>query len=353
MERELNVLVLGAGGNVSQGILKALALSALKCRVVSACVEPEAAGLHLGDRACISPYATDPSFVDWLFETCRKERIDAVFSGVEPVLLAAAPWREALRKETGAVLVASSPETLAIGADKLRTARWLEEQGFHYPLSEDAQDAVAVERLVGQKGFPLIAKPRQGKGSFGIFKLENRQDLERAMRCGNYVIQEYLGSEETEYTAGCFSDGEGRVRGILVMRRRLCHGTTILAEAGRFPEVRQEAERIAAALKPFGPCNAQLRMAGGRPVCFEVNIRYSGTTPMRARLGFNDVEAALRHYVLGEPARDLPLVTQGIVARYWNEAYLNADSVELLRQAGGEAIVLENKGSIETYGTAR
>ena len=34
----INVLVLGVGGNVSQGILKALAASKLQCRVIGGCV---------------------------------------------------------------------------------------------------------------------------------------------------------------------------------------------------------------------------------------------------------------------------------------------------------------------------
>ncbi|NOG51580.1 MAG: hypothetical protein HND48_20760 [Chloroflexi bacterium] len=53
----LTVLVLGVGGNVSQGILKALALSTLPVRVIGACVGPGVdgavhlrRGLHLAAR---------------------------------------------------------------------------------------------------------------------------------------------------------------------------------------------------------------------------------------------------------------------------------------------------------------
>jgi len=90
----MNVLVLGVGGNVSQGILKALALSALKCRVVAACITPEAFGLHTVDRAYVSPLANDPLFLNWLSEVCRKEKIDAVLSGVEPILYVLSLFRE-------------------------------------------------------------------------------------------------------------------------------------------------------------------------------------------------------------------------------------------------------------------
>ena len=50
MPRTLNVLVLGVGGNVSQGILKALAVSKLSCRVIGACIGSLSFGLYTVDQ---------------------------------------------------------------------------------------------------------------------------------------------------------------------------------------------------------------------------------------------------------------------------------------------------------------
>jgi carbamoyl-phosphate synthase large subunit len=90
-------------------------------------------------------------------------------------------------------------------------------------------------------------------------------------------------------------------------------------------------ERIVERLRPLGPCNVQLR--GTTP--FELNVRFSGTTPMRARLGFREVEEALRHFVLGEPARELERPTEGVVLRYWNEIYVPAAQPGTLSQREG------------------
>ena len=79
----LTVLALAVGGNVSEGILKALALSRLRCRVVGADVGPHKLGLYTVDRAYLAPYAREPHFADWLIELCRKERVDAVLTGAE------------------------------------------------------------------------------------------------------------------------------------------------------------------------------------------------------------------------------------------------------------------------------
>jgi carbamoyl-phosphate synthase large subunit len=164
-----------------------------------------------------------------------------------------------------------------------------------------------------------------------------------------YIVQEYLGDDSSEFTASCLTDRDDKVRGSIVLHRRLLQGTTVVATAGDFPDVRREAERMAAALRPRGPLNIQMRVHRGMPVCFEMNVRFSGTTPLRARLGFNDVEAVLRHYVLGEPAADLPLITSGHVVRYWNELYVDPQAFEVLAREG-RLDPAEHPVRIEDYG---
>jgi carbamoyl-phosphate synthase large subunit len=349
----LNVLVLGVGGNVSQGILKALAVSKLSCRIIGACINPLSFGLYTVDQAYISPPASDPTFIDWLIQLCEAEQVHAILSGVEPVLTALASDAERIREQTGAVCVVSSPECLAIGNDKLLTSQWLKDHGFPFPQTADAADSESVNALLRKCGYPLIAKPRFGKGGHGVFELLDDRDVQCAITRNDYVLQEYLGDPLQEYTIGCFSDRESAVRGALVMRRELLDGTTYRAEAGHFPDVRQKAIHIAEALHPMGPCNIQMRMHDGRAVCFEINIRFSGTTSIRARLGFNDVEAAILHYVLGQPAANLPLITEGIALRYLNEAYVSVQAKTELSELGKLDQPKSYKPVVEDYGMGK
>lgn len=330
----LNVLVLGVGGNVSQGILKALSLSSVPCRVVSACTSSGAFGLFTSDRAYLSPRANEPNFLPWILDVCRREGIHAVLSGVEPVLDSLLLHAKEIFTTTGAICLTNSAAAVAVGRDKLRTCEWLKDHGFAYPAFASSDDPRQLRALVDRVGFPLLAKPRSGKGSGGILRVADEDSLERVGGLSGYVVEEFLGDESSEYTSSCFTDRDDNVRGVIVLHRHLQHGTTVTATAGLFPEIRHEAERIAAALRPQGPLNIQMRMHRGRPICFEMNVRFSGTTPMRARLGFNDVEAALRHYVLGEPAMELPLITSGHVVRYWNELYVDPGALADLTRDG-------------------
>lgn len=347
---EMVVLVLGVGGNVSQGILKALALSTVPRRVIGACVSPLSLGLYTVDRAYVSPPANAPDFLDWLIATCRRENVQVILSGVEPVLDVLAEHTAAIQVQTGATCLVSASAQLAISRDKLATCQWLESHGLSYPRYAPADDAPALARLVAECGFPLLAKPRLGKGGQGVIEVRDESDVTYVARRPDYVVQEHIGTPDDEYTVGCFVDRAGQVRGAITMRRELLHGTTYRAEVGLFPEVRAEAMRIAAAIGPLGPCNIQLRVAEGRPVCFEINMRFSGTTPIRARLGFNEVDAALRHYVLGESAADLPLITEGIVLRYWNEMYVDPAAYTALRTSGRLDAPARFTVRVEDYG---
>lgn len=346
----VTVLVLGVGGNVSQGILKALAISGLRSRTVGACVSRLSAGLYTTDRAYLSPFADDPRFLDWLLDVCSKESVDAILSGVEPVLAVLARHAEEIRERTGAVAVVSPPECLEVGQDKLATSRWLAQSGFPAPRSADTADRAAVDELVAKAGFPLVAKPRRGRSGHGIVEISTGAELEAMLSRPGYIVQESLGDPANEYTVACFSDREGAVRGACAMRRELEAGTTYRAQVGEFPEVEAEARRIAAALRPLGPSNMQFRVASGQAVCFEVNVRFSGTAPIRARLGFNDVEASVRHVALGEQAVDLPRARPGVALRYWNELYVDGAASAELERSGRLEDPRRHPLAVEDYG---
>jgi carbamoyl-phosphate synthase large subunit len=179
--------------------------------------------------------------------------------------------------------------------------------------------------------------------------VDDADDLAYVRRKPGYLVQAYVGTETEEYTAGCFMDSDGALAPSCVMRRELLAGTTYRATLGDFQAVRAEAERIVAALKPRGPCNVQLRLTEQGPVCFEINPRFSGTTPIRAHYGYNEVNAAIGNFLLDEPVR-LPLVTKGVALRYWNELYVETAAVEALNAAGTLLNPAQYPTEIETYG---
>ncbi|MEP7292903.1 MAG: ATP-grasp domain-containing protein, partial [Chloroflexota bacterium] len=187
------------------------------------------------------------------------------------------------------------------------------------------------QRLIAKFGFPLVVKPRRGARSVGVSVVSNRRELAVALENGqNVIIQEHVGTPHEEYTAGvlCF---DGHCQASIVMRRDLRDGNTYRAYVEPYPELNRIVRLLAEQLKPYGPANFQFRIdAEGRIKVFEINARFSGTTPLRAQAGFNEVEFALRYILLHEPVPQ-PEITPMIILRHWQETIIRQSDVDRIR----------------------
>jgi carbamoyl-phosphate synthase large subunit len=318
------VLVTGAGTLLGQGVLRCLRASGLPLRIVTADPDPRASGHFLGDTGVLVPLAADPGYVARVEEVLRAEKTDVVLVGTDVELPVFARERPRLERELGVRVVVSPPDVVEIADDKLRTAQFLEAHGFSWPRSAVASDAAAVARLVDEVGLPLFAKPRRGARSIGARVLRDRAELEAACAAEpQLVVQELLPDADGEYTAGVMRVG-GRAGGAVVLRRDLREGNTFRAynepANDRFaPFVADLAERLGA----DGPCNFQFRIKDGRPTVFEINARFSGTTPIRALFGWNEVEHLLRWLVDGTPL-PAPVLRPGVALRTTGDLFVDA-----------------------------
>src|SRR5262249_7203491 len=148
--------------------------------------------------------------------------------------------------------------------------------------------------------------------------VHSRAELERALEGqANVIIQECVGTPDEEYTAGTLTF-DGRCNASIVMRRELRDGNTYRAFADQYPELNRAVRVLAERLGPEGPANFQFRLDRDRAKVFEINARFSGTTPLRALVGFNEVELTLRHVLLGESVVQ-PEVQPRVILRHWSE----------------------------------
>lgn len=299
---ELNILVLGMGSNVSQGIVKALrGIREIPIRIIGACIDKTSIGLYLCDECMLSPRADDPSFIPWYIRVCNEYDIAMSFTGVEENIDALVHNRSII--ENGCKTKYAYPDTLIweTGLDKYKTCIWQREHRIPYPDFALASDKKELERLINSTGFPLIAKPRKGKSSLGIMFANDRDGLEPIINREGYIIQECIGNIDEEYTVGCYYDKSGKLRASVAMRRYLKNGTTSMTEVVDDERIDRLIHDISKNLRTTGPINFQMRISDqGVPTVFEWNVRFSGSTAIRNHFGFCDVEAAVREYVLGE-----------------------------------------------------
>lgn len=332
--KKMSVLVTGAGGQLGQSIIKSLRFSKLSVRIVGTDCDARAAGMYRVDCAYIVPrayQANQSGYISAIQKIIKDEQVSIMFVGSDDEVSVLAYQKKAI-EEAGTRLVISSPEAISIASDKWNTVQFLKNNGLEYPETARADDVEAVEQLVHDKGFPVIVKSRSGSGSKMVRKANDKIELicfTAAMP--NAIVQEMLLPDDEEYTYGAYYDN--MIRGSMLLRRELMGGLTGKAEVSDNSRIISYAEAIIKALKPFGPCNIQLRLTSRGPVAFEINPRFSSTSIIQAKFGFNAAEMALRSIALKEQNVQVNEIHKNLIAmRFYEEMYVTQEQCRKLQE---------------------
>src|ERR1043166_200823 len=194
------VLVTAVGGNVGQGVLKALHAGKRKYRTIGIDMEPLSAGFWLTDAAYTVPRTGAPEFLDVLGQILVKEHVEAIYVCSPPELEFFSRHKALLEQRFGVTVLVNPLPVVQIGSDKLQTAQFLRDAGLPYPETCLASDEAAVRDLVQRCGFPLIVKPRLGASSRNVFTVESTEQLAAArILVADLVVQELLADATHEY----------------------------------------------------------------------------------------------------------------------------------------------------------
>lgn len=328
LDDPVRVLVTGMGGPLGQNIYKALKMASLPLRLWVMDADAFSAGLAWESDSVLSPLVRAPGYLEEFTAFLKREGIEIVFFGTEAEPAALSPHLHAVTMATGCVFALNSADVLRIADDKYLTVQVLRELGIDHPDSADAEDRDAIQALVKRVGFPLLAKPRRGSAARGLFLVHSPADLGAKLPSG-YVLQEYLLPDDQEYTVGLYRRRDGRIVAATVIRRELNFGLTYKGVLTPNRDIEGYAARVTEALGAVGSVNVQLRLTARGPVAFEVNPRFSSTTPIRAHFGVNEPELAIRELVLGEELEPRSC-RPGAVLRHWSEQYLEAEAYDML-----------------------
>lgn len=337
----INVLVTGVGGGGNgEQLVKSLRLASLPLRVIGTDLSADIASQSGSDVCLALPRANSADYVEKLLDVCNRERVDVLLPGSEPELRVIAAHAEEIRQHVK-LLAVNDEKLISICSDKFATNRFLEANGFVSPRS---WLIAGLDDLAEVEGFPLIAKPVTGGGSQNVYLIQNQDELHLISGFllryfDSILLQEYVGHVSEEYTVGVLFDGEGRLINSIALNRFILSslsnrlrvpnrtgrselGETLAISSGvsqgrvdAFDIVRDQCERVGLALGARYAINVQCRVSQGKVMIFEINPRFSGTSSIRAMLGFNEPEFLIRKHILGEQIPDRPTYRYGTVLR--------------------------------------
>jgi carbamoyl-phosphate synthase large subunit len=318
-DKKVSVLITAAGGAGTIEIIRSLREIG-SYRIVATDASRHAGGFAFADSSYIVPMATSETFSYVAGDLIRKEHPQFVIPLVDEEIL---PFHNAIKESGGDKIRVVTPTTkfCTIALDKWHTFLALKDICVPTPHTCLASEARSCQ-------FPMVIKPRHGRGSHELAYLKGQDDL-IAYLSGSprpadyYVVQEQIIGRE--YTVSVVVGLGGPTLAIVPKEVLNKRNITQVGVTRMVPEIEHICREIQDRLRADGPFNVQLIMTEDRkPYVIEINPRYSTTVALTIAAGINEVDVVIRQ-ALGAPVGSLAFQPNLLMLRYSTQIYVMED----------------------------
>ena len=332
------VLVPGAAAPAGINTIKSLKMSNFSGKIVATDSTSLSAGFFMADASEILPEADARYYVKRLFEIVEKHKVGVLMPSSGFDIYPYSENHDTLAK-LGAIAVVSDRDTLEICRDKLLTYKNMSKK-FSVPFTTTDPDKV--------NSFPVIAKPRFGKGSRNVTKVNNEADLRYiASNFGNNIFQEFLPG--VEYTIDVLSDmNKNPLFAVPRIRLQTKAGISTKGRVVRDADLETTCMNMAREIGIRGPSCIQMKESSdGQLQLIEINSRLGGGTIFSTLAGAN-IPAMILEMLSGTPI-GLPRVSEIAVVRYYEEIVIENEEWSRSRTNKGvtESNLLSKPGLAE------
>lgn len=307
-----NVLVPGASAPAGINTIKSLKLANFKGKILSTDSNKLSAGFYLSDYKEVIPEAENENYMDVLFKIIDKYGIDLLMPSSGYDIFPFSENKEKLVKY-GAIPIISNRDVLEICRDKILTYNHLNKY-FNLPFTTEEVNKI--------NEFPIIAKPRFGKGSRDVVKINDLKDLDYiSCKYSNMIYQEYLPGEE--FTIDVLSDMNSKpLVSVPRIRLQTRGGISTKGKIILDNELIEESFKIVRFLNIVGPCCMQVKKDKNNIFkLVEINPRLGGGTIFTTLAGANFPKMII-DMVEGNSIK-IPPISEITVLRYFEEIIIN------------------------------
>jgi carbamoyl-phosphate synthase large subunit len=302
------VLVPGASAPAGINTIKSLKMTKFSGKIVATDSTTLSAGFFMADANEVLPETDTRYYVKRLFEIVEKHHVGVLMPSSGFDIYPYSENRKALA-DIGATAVVSDRDTLEICRDKLLTYSKMSGR-YRVPFTTADPDRV--------KSFPVIAKPRFGKGSRDVVKVNNETDLRYiATNFKDTIFQEFLPG--VEYTIDVLSNMDKRpLFAVPRIRIQTKAGISTKGRIIRDADLETTCMDMAREVGIRGPSCIQMKESTeGEIKLIEINSRLGGGTIFSTLAGAN-IPSMILEMLSGNPI-DPPRVSEITVLRYFEE----------------------------------
>jgi carbamoyl-phosphate synthase large subunit len=272
------ILVPGAAAPAGINAIKSLRMGGFQGKIVATDSSYLSPGFFMCEVNEVIPEADNHSFIDRLNEIVEKYGVNLLLPTSGFDIYPYSEFKEQLLKR-GAFPIVSDMDSLVTCKDKMLTYERLKSK-FDLPFT--TTDPTEIN------SFPVMAKPRYGKGSRDIMRLDNTDDIGYVTsKMKDLIFQEFLPG--TEYTIDVLSDLDKKA--LLAVPRIRIQTKAGISTKGRIlknREIEEECKQIADFIGIRGPCCIQMKEdVNGVMKLVEINPRMGGGTIFTTLAGAN------------------------------------------------------------------
>jgi len=289
----------------------------LGLRVVAVDSDPLSVGFAFANAAYTMPPVATEQYFDTLIEICRRERVDWILPALDEELLTLARRRAEL-EAAGTRLLSSPLESLEICVDKHATHACFCRNGIPTPATWEPGASPLTD-------FPVIVKPRRGRGSTGVYLARNARELDffTSYVC-EPIVQEFMtGREMTIDVLADFKSDPLFIRPRY--RLKTDSGISYKGAVAEHGEAVGWVKEIVRSMGLVGPVNIQCFVDQCDRVWFtEINARLAGSVALTFEADPAFACSLVSLLKGGSPVPSSAPAKPLIMLRYWSEIYLDA-----------------------------
>ncbi len=258
-----------------------------KGKVVATDCSNLAPAVYEADVFYLVPRITAPGYIEQILDICVKEKIDGVFSLIDPELSLLARERERFLA-VGATPILSDYELVETCFDKYRMFELLTGMGIPTGQCYLSKEDFYRDRQKGRIDYPVFVKPVRGSASLNINKVSSDQELETLFHLyDDLMIQEFMDGQE--YGADVYVDMiSGKCTSIFVKKKiKMRAGETDKSVSVKNPELFELIRKFVEKCGFCGMIDIDIFEKNGIYSISEVNPRFGGGYPHAYACGVN------------------------------------------------------------------
>ncbi|MCC2615124.1 ATP-grasp domain-containing protein [Aestuariibacter halophilus] len=298
------IFIEAVGGLTSGYLIDAIHSAGYRC--IGSDISAASAGAVRVDAFVELPTYDDPALWDAVTSALTQHRVSLVIPTFDEMLSGWSARREDF-KAMGVEVLISPQETVNQCVDKWQTAQLFARAGLPAPATS-LQPTYA------------LFKPREGRGSTGIYQATDEQRASGALPQG-YISQQVVSG--VEYTIDCLFDAQGEPIYIVPRRRlQVKDGKSLGGVVEAQPAIVKYIKQLATTVQFCGPINVQCFVDGDDIWFIEINPRLGGGSGLGMAATENWIPLFVKHWCEGKGlSADAPVQYGMRMFRQYREVY--------------------------------